>query len=115
MVTRITTLGRSALQDWLIQRVTAIILGLYVLSLMGYLLWVPHLEYAEWRTLFSVWWMQCATFFAIVSLCLHAWIGIWTVSTDYIKSFALRLILQWIFILALIGDALWGFSILWGL
>lgn len=115
MVTRTTTLGRTGLQDWLLQRVSAVILGLYVVSVTVYLLCVPNLDYTIWQQLFSHWWMQLATFFAVVSLCMHAWIGIWTVSTDYIKSFALRLISQWVFILALIAYALWGVRILWGL
>ena len=38
MVTNITNLGRSGLSDWLIQRISAVILAVYALFMVLYLL-----------------------------------------------------------------------------
>ncbi len=38
MVNSVTNLGRSGVFDWLIQRVTAYVLALYTIFLLGYML-----------------------------------------------------------------------------
>jgi len=48
-----------------------------------------------------------------LSLFWHAWIGVRDIYMDYIKSTALRLGLQVITILVLIGYAVWMIQILW--
>lgn len=113
MVEIATSLGRSGLQDWLIQRVTAIILALYTVFLLVYLFLNPKLSYEEWRLLFASDGMRYASFFVLLSLIAHAWIGIWTVTTDYIKPSSLRLGVQLPIIFALLGCLVWGIRILW--
>ena len=44
-----------------------------------------------WHALFHCAWFQIASLVALFTVSLHAWIGIWTVTTDYIKCTALRL------------------------
>ncbi|AMD02106.1 succinate dehydrogenase, hydrophobic membrane anchor protein [Halomonas chromatireducens] len=58
MVTNITNLGRSGLSDWLIQRVSAVILALYTLFIVAYLLFNPGLDYYTWSGLFAQTWMR---------------------------------------------------------
>lgn len=67
-----------------------------------------------WQQLFSTALIRYATLTAIIGLVLHAWIGIWTVLTDYIKPNALRLLLQLLVMVFLFGQILWGVHILWG-
>ena len=38
MVTNVTNLSRSGLYDWMAQRVSAVLLAVYVLFLLGYLI-----------------------------------------------------------------------------
>lgn len=113
MVEIATSLGRSGLQDWLIQRVTAVILGIYTIFLVSYFLTHPGLSYAEWKHLFSLSTMRYASLLALLSLLAHAWIGFWTISTDYLKPLTLRLCIQVLFILAVFGCLFWGIQILW--
>lgn len=108
-----TSYSSSGLRDWLVQRVTAFILGIYALFLLTYLLMHPHLEYADWVAFFTPLWVKIFTFLAMLSLYLHAWIGIWTVLTDYAQHAALRLLLQVIVILALLSYFVWGIAIIW--
>jgi len=46
--------------------------------------------------------MQVFSLAALLSLFLHAWVGIWAVITDYINPIAIRLIIQVIVIFTLI-------------
>ncbi len=114
MAVSITSLTGNGLRDWLIQRVTAVIIGCYFLFFVGYFLVNPHIDFTMWQALFHNMWMQIFTLLFLVSLVLHAWIGIWTVLTDYIKCAALRLSLEIIIFLALVAFLFWGVKIIWG-
>ena len=86
MVNSVTNLGRSGVYDWVIQRLTAVILALYTLFLLGYVLATPDLTYDVWKDLFSCTAMKIFTFAALLSMCAHAWVGLWTISTDYLMG-----------------------------
>ncbi|WP_444678163.1 succinate dehydrogenase, hydrophobic membrane anchor protein [Halomonas sp. E19] len=114
MVTNITNLGRSGLSDWLIQRVTAVILALYTVFIVAYLLFNPGLDYITWSNLFAQTWMRIFSLLAIISLVAHAWVGLWTVTTDYLKSTGQRIGAQVVIILAIFVFLVWGIIVLWG-
>jgi len=82
MVTSITSFGRSGLYDWMMQRVTAVVLLAYTIFMIGYLLMNPELDYNQWKELFSGTVMRIFTLLAVLSMVAHAWIGMWSVSTD---------------------------------
>lgn len=110
-----TSLGRSGLQDWLIQRVSAIVLAIYTICLLAYILYQPYFYYQDWLSLFKTDWMRYATFVTLLSLIAHAWVGVWTITTDYLKPVVLRFIAQVAFILVLLGCLIWGIRIIWSL
>lgn len=114
MVTNVTSLTGNGLKDWLIQRVTAVFFAIYSLFLLGFLCMHPHLPYSEWQALFHMVWFQVASVIALFMLVLHAWIGIWTITTDYIKCTAIRLSVQLLVALLLLGQLIWGLMIVWG-
>lgn len=58
--------------------------------------------------------VRIASLIALFALSLHAWIGIWTVTTDYMKCTALRLSVQMLVVLWLLSQFTWGLMILWG-
>jgi succinate dehydrogenase / fumarate reductase membrane anchor subunit len=70
-------------------------------------------HYGSWRALFANQAMKLATFLFLVSLFLHAWIGMRDILMDYIKPTALRLVLETGVALALIAYAGWALQILW--
>lgn len=113
MVGNVTSLTNNGLRDWLIQRVTAIVLAIYSLMLLRFFYHHPGMSYDTWRALFVPLWMKILSLLTLISLVLHAWIGIWTVSTDYVKATKLRLPLQVIIALALLSLIVWGVEILW--
>ena len=115
MVTNVTSFGRSGLSDWIVQRFTAVYLIFYFLFIMFYLLTAGELNYGQWKALFDGLAMRIGTLLAILSLCAHAWVGMWTVATDYIKATGLRLLVELGVGIVLFIYAVWGVHILWGL
>lgn len=121
MVTTVTSFGRSGLSDWLLQRITAVVLLAYLLCVGGFVLLHPGLDYAQWKAYFGNAAMQVFSMMALLSLLAHAWIGMWTVSTDYLtvrlmgpKATGLRLVFQGGYALVLFVYLVWGIRILWG-
>jgi succinate dehydrogenase / fumarate reductase membrane anchor subunit len=110
----VMSLTQNGLRDWIIQRVTAVILALYVIVLLGFFIKHPGLNFETWRALFACSFMKTFSFLALLSLVFHSWVGVWTILTDYIKSFILRFILETLLVLALLSFLAWGIKILWG-
>jgi len=115
MVKSVTSLGRSGLHDWMIQRVSAVILAAYVIYLSVFLFSTPNLQFNVWQALFSQTSFKIFSFLAIASLCFHAWIGLWIISTDYLKPLAIRMVFQVLVIVSCFAFLLWGAQILWSL
>lgn len=114
MVTNVTSLGRSGLYDWLIQRVTAVVLGVYFLCVMGFMLAQGELSFSAWQGYITSAPMKIFTVMAILSLAAHAWIGLWTISTDYIKPTGIRFVFQAVCAIATFIYVVWTIMILWG-
>jgi succinate dehydrogenase / fumarate reductase, membrane anchor subunit len=102
-------------RDWLSQRVTAVILLLYTLLILGVVMWHGGLDYPLWKALFGNGAFRLATFLAMCSLLLHAWVGVRNIAMDYLKATALRLAFQVAVICLLVAYAGWTIQILWGL
>lgn len=122
MVTNVTSFGRSGLYDWLMQRITAVVLGVYFISLFAYLLLNPDLNYQQWHALFSTTWVRIASLAALLSICAHAWVGLWTISTDYLTTYligssanVLRGLFQAASVVLMFIYLVWGIQILWGM
>ena len=112
---RLVVGAHYGLRDWLSQRVTAVLMALYTLVLIAQLLFGPKLGYVRWSAIFSQQWMCFATFVVIVALAVHAWVGMRDIWMDYIKPVWLRLALQVITIVWLVGCAGWAVQVLWRL
>ena len=115
MVKSVTSLGRSGLHDWMIQRITAVIIGAYVIYLSVFIFSTPNMGFEVWRALFANTWFKIFSFISIASICFHAWVGLWIISTDYLKPLAVRMIFQVSVIVICIAFLLWGAQILWSL
>lgn len=113
MVKSVLSVNHQGLRDWCIQRVSAIIMAIYSLALIVYLVAHPSLSYTDWQQLFSCAWVKVATILFFLCLMWHAWIGIWTVFTDYVKPYALRCFLHGVVLFALAACFIWSLMILW--
>jgi len=129
MVRAVTSLGRSGLSDWLVQRVSAVILLLYVLFLVSVFACNPDMDYLQWKALCGRTSVEVLTTLALFAGVAHAWIGMWSVLTDYVtprffklelgielgeKVTVLRLVLAILMVLLMFVYTLWGLKIIWG-
>ncbi|TWI53490.1 succinate dehydrogenase subunit D [Pseudomonas duriflava] len=121
MVTSVTNFSRSGLYDWMAQRVSAVILAIYTLFLLGYVVLHPNMSFEQWHALFSNGWMRIFSLLALVSVGVHAWVGMWTISTDYLTPMALgkgatvvRFLFQAVCGVIMFALFVWGVQILWG-
>jgi succinate dehydrogenase / fumarate reductase membrane anchor subunit len=113
MLNLTTALGRNGLQDWIIQRVSAIILAGYTIFLLGLWLTCPLDENILWSNVFDNIWVSYATVLSLLVFLAHAWIGMWTVFTDYLKSPLLRLVSLVLVYCILLFYFIWTLQILW--
>lgn len=106
---------RQGYRDWLIQRFSAVWLVLGLAGFCVFLFLHPDLTYPDWRNFFDDLLVKVITLLFFASLMLHAWIGMWTVLTDYVKCGYLRMLLQGIIAFFLAGSFLAALLILWSI
>lgn len=105
--------------QYIIQRVTAIILAVYTLILLIGILSMSGFTYEGWRNLFTFDVLglpvgQVLSTLAFLSLAWHAYIGIRDIWMDYVKPTGIRLGLLALSILWLAGAAIYFITIVWG-
>lgn len=115
MVNRQVVGAHYGLRDWLSQRVTAVVMTVYTLLFVVALMRLPQFDHDSWKALWAVPMMRYATVLFVLSLLLHAWVGVRNIFMDYIKPTGLRLTLHSLVILALVWYGVWSVQILWGM
>jgi succinate dehydrogenase / fumarate reductase membrane anchor subunit len=98
--------------EWLVQRVSAIYIAVFLIYVLTYLICHPVLDYTSWsahmvhRSIRLVW----GLFF--LCLLLHAWTGLRSIYLDYLHAVWLRLTVTVLTVLGLITMGLWAVDIL---
>jgi len=104
------------MRDWLSQRVTAVIMGLFTIVLLAQVIFSKGpVSYELWAGIFAAQWMKTLTFVVIVALLWHAWIGMRNVFMDYVKPYAVRFVFHVFAIVWLTGCTGWAIQVLWRL
>src|SRR5690554_5754642 len=106
--------------DFIVQRVTAVIMIVYTLILFFGYLFTSDMDFNGWRGLFtfSVGALplgQLLATLAFLSVCWHAWIGMRDLWMDYVRLAGLRLLMQTMTILWLVGTVVYFVKILWSI
>jgi succinate dehydrogenase / fumarate reductase membrane anchor subunit len=103
-------------KDFLVQRISAVVMALFTLLVLLRLLMVSGpIDYEAWAAVFSPQWMKALTFTTIVALIWHAWVGMCSIWYDYGKPAGLRLLLQAASVVWLISCGGWAIEVLWRL
>ncbi|MDE0876768.1 MAG: succinate dehydrogenase, hydrophobic membrane anchor protein [Porticoccaceae bacterium] len=108
--------------NWIIQRITAIVMAAYLFFIVGFLVANPVLTYDQWSALNGLLSMRIFTLVTIAAVAFHAWIGMRCVLTDYItvrligpKANGVRNVLQLGLGFIILIYLVWTIKILWGL
>ena len=128
--------GKMGIWFFVIQRLTAIILGIATVVIVVFFLVQTDWEfgsscevecgiqiaptYQEWHAFFFSVPMQILYALSVISLAAHAWVGLWTVATDYIRpqvfgksTNVFRTLMLTILALILVLYLYLGFSVFW--
>ncbi len=99
---------------FLAQRISSLVLACYVLGLSACFLMNPEMEREQFSAIFKHPFMFALGFVALIAYLAHAWVGLWTIGTDYVRPhyfgrFAslARLTYHAVVITMLGGQALW--------
>lgn len=104
--------GLQGLRAWVLQRLSALYLGVFFLFCVVYVLFHPGMSYAQWHAWLSQPYMLMALGLFYVTLILHAWIGLRDVALDYLHPLWLRLSVLFLIGLFLAACALWAGRVL---
>lgn len=122
MVTNVTSLSRSGLSDFVLQRASAAVMALYALCVLGFFLANPGVTHVALRAYFESTPMLVFSTLVVLSTAAHAWIGMWTVGTDYIRphyfgphATAFRLVYQAGVVALIFLYVVWALQVFWTL
>ena len=102
------------LGDWLLQRLTAVVMAVYTVVMTACVVWHPPGSYADLKGLFAFTFVKLSTMLFVAALLYHAWVGMRDIVMDYLKPAGLRLVVESGVALVLLLYLVWAGSILWG-
>ena len=122
MVKSVISYKINGLSNWMVQRISALIMTAYLIFMVGYFVVNPSPSYDQWSSLHGSLAMRILSLLTLLSILAHALIGIWCVLTDYItirligtKATPIRMFLQLVVIAVILLYAVWTIDILWGI
>jgi succinate dehydrogenase / fumarate reductase membrane anchor subunit len=107
-----TSVASLGLKAWLVQRLTAVYLAIFVVFATIKFIWFAPQDYQQWIGWVGHPFVNAALALFILSLLLHAWVGLRDVIMDYVKSASLRVSLFAVLIILLSGFGLWSLRLL---
>lgn len=100
------------MRQWLTQRLTAVVMAVYIVCLIVYIVALQPNNYADFRAAVAPWWYRVVTFLFFLCLCMHAWLGVRDVLRDYVFNQSVRGLMQAVVDILLVAYALWMGTIL---
>lgn len=113
MAKNILSASSHGLRDWVIQRLSAVYILLYTIFIVA-CWWILPADYIIWRAFFfNHFTLFAANILLLLAIAWHAWIGGWTIITDYINCSILRATAKIILLLFLFANVLYGLMLFW--
>lgn len=103
----------QGMRTWILQRLTAVYMVLYLLVFTFYLFSLSTLSYSVWRDMFTNPVVNIATFFFFFSILYHAWVGVRDILIDYLPWAPLRFLVWSLMTFTLIALGVWAAMILY--
>ncbi|WP_035056955.1 succinate dehydrogenase, hydrophobic membrane anchor protein [Andreprevotia chitinilytica] len=114
MVNREVVGAHYGLRDWLVQRVTAVIMLVYAIAIGVFVLFAHDANYEAWQSLFSMTWVKVLTTVTAFALLWHAWVGVRDIWMDYVQPVGIRLTLHVLTLVWLISSLVYAVKVVWG-
>lgn len=102
----------TGLRAWLMQRVSAVYMLLFIVFFLCHFLFDPPHSYLAWRGWIMSLDVSIATVIFFAALLLHAWVGIRDVLMDYVHPLALRVFALTLLGIGLVAIAAWVIRVL---
>lgn len=102
----------QGLRAWLLQRLSAAYMAVYVIVAIGWLALNAPLDFASWQALFARPLINIFTQLFIFLLLAHAWVGMRDIFVDYVHHLPTRFILLMLVSTWQVMLAIWIFMVL---
>jgi succinate dehydrogenase / fumarate reductase membrane anchor subunit len=102
----------SGLRAWVLQRVTAIYLLLFLPYLIATLAASPPADHAAWVAWLGRPWVGIALLLFTAALLVHAWVGIRDAVIDYVRPIGARVTVLTLIAFGLVASGLWAFKVI---
>lgn len=113
---RLVVGAHYGMRDWLAQRITAVLMVLFTLLVIAQLVFSKDpVNYVLWSGIFAAQWMKVLTFMVIVAMLYHVWVGMRNIFMDYVKPYAVRLLMHVFAMTWLTACGGWAIQVLWRL
>lgn len=103
----------TGLRAWLVQRVTAVYMLLFIVFMLVHFIIDPPASYGVWRGWILDPAVSISTSVFFAALLAHTWVGVRDVILDYVHPVAIRVFALAVLALGLIGAGFWVIRILW--
>lgn len=97
----------DGIRSWLIQRISAIFIALYLIYLFISVSNFEQISYSSWHAWVALTVNKILMVLFFLSLLLHAWVGIRDVVLDYMHGFTMRFIALTAIIGSMLAMAIW--------
>ncbi len=97
----------TGLRAWVLQRISAIYLGIYFIYIIGHFVFDPPDSYQAWSGWLADPFVAVAMLLFFAAVLIHAWVGVRDVLIDYVHPIMARVTLLTLTGLSLIGSGLW--------
>ena len=102
----------NGFDHWLIQRISAVYIGFFIISCLIFFSLSDDLTYFKWRGYFDQPVVIILSALFCISLLYHAWIGLKDIMIDYIHSPLIRMLVLSIISFLLLAAGFWLFGLL---
>jgi succinate dehydrogenase / fumarate reductase membrane anchor subunit len=100
--------GLQGLRPWMIQRISAVYIALFCVYLLTVIYTQDLTTFDNYLSWVSSPLNNIALGLFLITVLWHAWIGIRDIILDYVGNILVRVLMQTLVILTLIGSGLWG-------
>lgn len=115
MLVELMTERYPGMRLWLTQRFSAIVMMIFIATVLTRLVINQPTDFQQWRQFLSPWWFKIMALSTFVCLIVHAWLGVRDVMRDYIWNMKVRALMQLLMEILLVIYLIWFSSILWNL